>query len=111
MLTAALGESQRRIISRLICLLAGCLCLTWSWYSGLLCLDRFSDIMAYDELRAQWDIPLWVSTIPFPIGFLLMAIEFIRFIFTSEPMHTGLAGIASDRIELEETKRDLEALS
>jgi len=111
MLTAALGESQRRIISRLICLLAGCLCLTWSWYSGLLCLDRFSDIMAYDELRAQWDIPLWVSTIPFPIGFMLMAIEFIRFIFTSEPMHTGLAGIASDRIELEETKRDLEGLS
>jgi hypothetical protein len=40
-----------------------------------------------------------------------MAIEFIRFIFTSEPMHTGLAGIASDRIELEETKRDLEGLN
>jgi hypothetical protein len=25
-------------------------------------------------------------------------------------MHTGLAGVASDRIELEETKRDLEGL-
>lgn len=111
MLTAALGDFQRLIVSRLICLLAGGVCLTWAWYTGLLFLERYEDIMAYDELRAQWDIPLWISTLPFPIGFFLMAIEFFRFVFIAEPMHTGLAGIASDRIELEETKRDLEGLS
>ena len=111
MLTAALGDLQRLIVSRLICLLAGGVCLTWAWYTGLLFLERYEDIMAYDELRAQWDIPLWISTLPFPIGFFLMAIEFFRFVFIAEPMHTGLAGIASDRIELEETKRDLEGLS
>ena len=64
-------------------------------------------MMAYDELRAQYDIPLWVSTLPFPIGFFLMMIEFLRFTVMSKPMHTGLAGIASDRIELEDTQRDL----
>ena len=36
-----------------------------------------------------------------------MSIEFLRFVFTAEPMHTGLAGVASDRAELEETKRTL----
>jgi hypothetical protein len=36
-----------------------------------------------------------------------MAIEFFRFTIVAQPMHTGLAGIASDRIELEDTQRDL----
>jgi len=110
MLTAALGEFQRRVVSRLICLMAVGVCITWAWYTGLLFLERYDDNMAYDELRADFDIPLWVSTLPFPIGFALMAIEFLRFVFAAEPMHTGLAGVASERIELEETKRDLEGL-
>jgi hypothetical protein len=63
--------------------------------------------MAFDELRAQLDIRLWVSTLAFPIGFFMMGVEFARFILASENMHTGLAGVANDRIELEETKRNL----
>ena len=62
--------------------------------------------MAYDELRAQ-EIRRWISTIAFPIGFLLMAIEFGRYVVVKEPMHVGEAGVASDRAELEETKRSL----
>ena len=87
--------------------MAGLVCAVWAWYTWLLFLERFEDIMAYDELRAQYDIPLWVSTIPFPIGFFLMSVEFFRFCFVIEPMHTGLAGVASDRIELEDTQRNL----
>jgi hypothetical protein len=64
--------------------------------------------MGYDELRAQFDLRTWVSTLAFPLGFGLMGIEFLRFVFTAEPMHTGHAGVASDRAELEETKRNLE---
>ena len=107
LLTAALNENRRKILSRIICLIAGLVCLVWAWYTWLLFLERYEDIMAYDELRAQYDIPLWVSTVPFPIGFFLMAIEFIRFSMLAMPMHTGLAGVASDRIELEDTQRDL----
>jgi hypothetical protein len=36
-----------------------------------------------------------------------MGVEFLRFAFTDEPMHVGIAGVASDRIELEEQQRDL----
>ena len=107
LLTAALNERHRRILSRLICFIAGLVCGVWAWYTWLLFIERYEDIMAFDELRAQFDIPLWISTIPFPVGFLLMAIEFFRFTIVTKPMHTGLAGIASDRIELEDTQRDL----
>ena len=107
LLTAALSDSNRKILSRFICLIAGLVCAVWAWYTWLLFIERYEDIMAFDELRAQFDIPLWVSTIPFPIGFALMAIEFLRFTIIKNPMHTGLAGIASDRIELEGTQREL----
>ncbi len=106
-LTAALSERHRRSLSRFICFVSGLVCLLWAWYTWLLFVERFEDTMAFDELRAQFDIPLWVSTIPFPIGFFMMAVEFFRFTVLSEPMHTGLAGVASDRIELEDTQRDL----
>ena len=41
------------------------------------------------------------TTAAFPFGFLLMGIEFSRFIFSREPMHTGMAGLASERAQLE----------
>ena len=65
------------------------------------------DEMSFDELRAQFDLRLWMGTIPFPVGFFLMGIEFLRFAFTAQPMHAGVAGIASERLELEEHQRDL----
>ena len=69
--------------------------------------ERWADEMAFDELRAQFDLRLWMGTIPFPVGFFLMGLEFLRFAFTRDTMHAGIAGIASDRIELEEHQRDL----
>jgi TRAP-type C4-dicarboxylate transport system permease small subunit len=107
MLTAAVTPGVRDILSRFIALAATIVCFVWAWYTWFLFLEHFDDVMAFDELRAQLDIPRWVSTIAFPIGFALMGIEFVRFIFGRETMHTGLAGIANDRIELEETKRNL----
>ena len=69
--------------------------------------DRLGDEMAFDELRAQLEIKSWVAMISFPLGFLFMGIEFARFVVLREPMHVGEAGVASDRTELEETKRSL----
>jgi C4-dicarboxylate transporter, DctQ subunit len=108
MLTAAVSPRIRDYLSRLICLMATIVCFIWAWYTWQLFTERWDDIMAFDELRAQLDIRLWVTTIAFPFGFFMMGVEFLRFVFVSDTMHMGLAGVASDRVELEETKRSLE---
>jgi len=107
MLTAAVTPRARDFLSRFIALAAAAVCFLWAWYTWAIFVEQFDDIMRFDELRADLDIRLWVSTIAFPIGFLAMGIEFTRFIFASETMHVGVAGVASERIELEETKRGL----
>ena len=58
LLTAALNDRGRDILSRIICFLAGLVCLIWAWYTWLLFLERYDDMMAYDELRAQYDLSL-----------------------------------------------------
>ena len=107
MLTAAVPDPVRVVISRLIALVGALVCLIWAWYTFQIFLEQWDDPMGFDELRAQFDLRLWVSTVAFPAGFLLMGIEFLRFVFTEEPMHTGAAGVASDRAELEETQKNL----
>lgn len=108
MLTAAVPDPVRVVLSRAIALVAAVTCLLWTWYTWQIFLERWEDSMMFDELRGQQDIRLWVSTVAFPLGFLLMGIEFLRFIFTKDPMHSGMAGIGSDHVELEETKRSIE---
>ena len=101
MLTAALSARRREVLSRLIAALAAAICLIWAWYSGKLAYLDFTDVI-YDELRGQYDIKRWIITVSFPVGFFLMGIEFLRFVFTRAPMHGGMAGIASERAEIEQ---------
>jgi C4-dicarboxylate transporter DctQ subunit len=108
-LTAMLGPVARRWLSRGVVGVCAIICFIWTWYSGLLLVELYDDPMAYDELRAQFDIPSWVGVAAFPFGFALMGIEFVRFLFTSEPMHLGFAGVASERAELEAARSDIEA--
>ena len=107
LLTAAIPPRPRLYLSRCIVVAGAIVCFIWTWYTWGLFVERWGDPMAFDELRAEFNIRLWLSTIPFPIGFFLMGVEFLRFAFTAEPMHVGIAGVASDRVELEEQKRDL----
>ena len=44
------------------------------------------------DTRAYY-YPRWMLTIAFPVSFGLMAIEFSRFLFGSDLMHSGEAGI------------------
>lgn len=106
-LTAMIPDRARRVLSRTIVIACAAICFVWAWYTWQLFAERWVDEMSFDELRAQFDLRLWMGTIPFPLGFFLMGIEFLRFAFTRHPMHSGVAGIASDRIELEEHQRDL----
>ncbi len=106
-LTAIIPDRWRNILSRTIVVACAAICFVWAWYTWQLFFERWADDMAFDELRAQFDLRMWIGTLPFPVGFFLMGIEFLRFAFTREAMHAGIAGIASDRHELEEHQRDL----
>lgn len=106
LLTAAVSDRVRNILSRLIVLLCAAVCAIWVYY-GFVMFEQHFAFDTYDELRADLNIKRWYTTLAFPVGFLLMGIEFLRFLFTAEAMHTGMAGVASDRVELEETKASL----
>lgn len=106
MLTAALSPRWRGLLSRLIATACAVTCLIWAWYSGHLAYDDYLN-ETYDELRAQFDILRWMTTIAFPVGFSLMGVEFLRFVFARLPMHAGVAGVASERSELEEQQKAL----
>jgi hypothetical protein len=44
------------------------------------------------DVRAYF-FPRWLLTVTLPVSFGLMAVEFSRFVFGSELLHTGQAGI------------------
>ena len=108
LLTAAVSDRWRDILSRGIAVACAVVCLIWAWYSGRLAIEDYVDLK-YDELRAQFDYQRWMITISFPIGFFMMGVEFLRFVFAREAMHAGKAGIASERAELEEQMAAAEA--
>lgn len=90
LLTAALPEGPQRIVSRLVAL--GCvivsLILAWKGF----------DLFARNWTRNDFDVrayyfPKWILTAAFPISFAFMAIEFARFVFGREILHSGEAGV------------------
>ncbi len=91
-LTAAVPDRVRNALSRFVALLCAFVCFVLAWYFGVLALDDYST-NKYDELRAQLDIQRWIVTAVLPLGFGLMGVEFLRFVFSREPMHTGEAGV------------------
>ena len=107
LLTAAVPDRGRAALSRAIALFCAAVCLGWVWYTWGIFLEQAGDPLAFDELRDDRGMRLWAITIAYPVGFLFMAVEFLRFVFGRETMHSGEAGVASDRVELEETRRGL----
>lgn len=90
LLTAALPEGARRILSRVVaaaCVLV-CVILTWKGIELVMTNIERGDF----DTRAYY-FPRWLLTIAFPLSFGLMAAEFSRFVFGSELMHSGEAGI------------------
>lgn len=90
LLTAALPEGMRRIVSRGVAAACVAIC-------AYLALKGF-ELVQTNLARNDFDVrayffPRWLLTIAFPIGFGLMAIEFSRFVFGRELMHSGEAGI------------------
>jgi len=91
-LTAAVSDRVRNVLSRFVAFLCAFVCFVLAWYMGALAYEDFVT-SKYDELRAQLDIQRWIVTSALPLGFGLMAVEFTRFIFARVTMHTGEAGV------------------
>jgi len=90
LVTAALPDGLRPIVSRAIALACVAVSLILAWYGLELFLTNI-ERNDYD-VRAYY-YPRWLLTITFPIAFSVMAIEFARFVFGPKLMHSGEAGI------------------
>lgn len=90
LVTAALPTGIRRIVSRLVAALCLLVSLILAWKGAELFLGNITrnDL----DVRAYY-FPKWILTIAFPVSFGLMAIEFSRFVFGDDLMHSGEAGI------------------
>lgn len=90
LLTSALPEGPRRLLSRAVAALCVAVCVLLAWKGAELFLTNIArndfDVRAYFY-------PRWLLTITFPISFGLMAVEFAKFVVGDEIMHTGKAGI------------------
>lgn len=89
--TAAVPDGVRHILSRLVCVFCFLICLALAWYGGALAWADYS----FNEIdvRGSHDIPRWIVTVSLPVGFGLMSLEFLRYVFSKETFHTGEAGV------------------
>ncbi len=90
LVTAALPVGLRRIVSRAVAAACVLVCLILAWQGADLVL---TNIERGDYDTRAYYFPRWMLTIAFPLSFGMMAIEFSRFVFGSELMHNGEAGI------------------
>lgn len=90
LLTAAIPRAMQRPFSRFVSLLCVIICLVLVWYTwgATAKAYRFGDA----EMRSL-DMPKFLLLCAMPIGFGLMAVQFARFVFGPETLHTGEAGV------------------
>lgn len=90
LVTAMLPDALRQVVSRAVALLCVLVCLILAYKGFELVL---SNLQRNDfDVRAYY-FPKWLLTIAFPLSFGLMVVEFSRFVFGKELLHSGVAGI------------------
>ena len=90
LVTAALSPGARNVVSRGVSLLCVLVCIVLAW--------KGAELVATNIERGDFDVrayftPKWWLTVAFPVSFGLMGIEFARFVFGAELLHTGEAGV------------------
>ena len=90
LVTAALPDAPRRVVSRVVALACVAVCLILAWKGADLLL---TNIERGDVDTRAYYFPRWLLTIAFPVSFGMMAVEFSRFVFGAQLMHSGEAGI------------------
>lgn len=88
--TAAAPERWRIRLSRTVALLCVVVCLVLTWYAGE---ATWKAYVRGDADMRSIDMPRWLLLISIPLCFGLMAVQFARFVFGREVMHTGEAGV------------------
>lgn len=90
LVTAALPPAARRVVSRGVAAACVAVCAVLAWKGAELLVTNITrnDL----DVRAYY-FPKWILTLAFPISFGLMTIEFGRFVFGKDLMHSGEAGI------------------
>jgi len=74
------------ILSRLVMLVCALICLVLAWTGLKLAIGNYQ---GGDYDVRTYFIPMWIFTVTYPISFMLMGIEFMRFIFSKETFHGG----------------------
>jgi len=90
-ITAAVSVPVRNVLSRIVAALCFVVCLVLAFYAGALALEDY--VTGELDVRGSRDIPRWIVMIAMPVGFGFMSLEFLRFVFGRETMHTGQAGV------------------
>lgn len=90
LLTTALPEGARTLLSRLVALFCVLVCAVLAW--------KGAELVATNIERRDFDVrayffPKWLLTLAFPLSFGLMAVEFARFVAGRDLLHTGEAGV------------------
>ena len=90
LVTAALPDALRRIVSRGVAAACVLVCVILAWQGIELFLKNIE--RGDFDTRAYY-YPRWLLTIAFPISIGMMSIEFSRLVFGSHLMHSGEAGL------------------
>ncbi len=90
LVTAALPDGPRRILSRTVAAACVAVCVILAWKGADLVI---TNIERGDVDTRAYYYPRWLLTIAFPLSFGLMAVEFSRFVLGPDLMHSGEAGI------------------
>ncbi|SEL11749.1 TRAP-type C4-dicarboxylate transport system, small permease component [Roseivivax marinus] len=90
LLTSALPPGGQAAVSRAVAAACVLISAILAW--------KGAELFWTNVVRSDFDVrayftPKWILTIAFPISFTLMAIEFGRFVFGEELMHSGEAGV------------------
>ena len=89
-LTAAVSEQVRPILSRAVVGLVILICVIITYYGIEVTIRAF----VRDEMDMRsLDMPRWMLMISMPICFGLMSLQFLRFVIGPDTLHSGEAGM------------------
>lgn len=90
LLSAALPAPAQRPFSRIVAVICVVICFVLAWFSLVATIKAWE---FGDALMRSLDMPKWLVLGSMPIGFGLMGLQFLRFVFGPETLHTGEAGV------------------
>jgi TRAP-type C4-dicarboxylate transport system permease small subunit len=86
-------EPRRQIAIRFVGLICVAICLILAWYGFEVAIKNF---VQNDKDVRSFDMPRWMLVMWIPISFLMMAIEFGRFLWRRENFLAPLSDIGGD---------------